>query len=97
MGKFRTNTYSEYLPSNLSLTLEEMEQIHLQMITGIGNDEEAIELYQEILSQALKYVEYRTNWALWSKEEKWGKMTIAPAAIIWLLLTLMCLPAIWCL
>ena len=73
MSKFRTNTYAEYLPSNLSLTLEEMEQIHLQMITGIGNDEEAIELYQDILSQALKYVEYRTNWALWSKEEKMEK------------------------
>ncbi|MBP3577512.1 MAG: hypothetical protein J6K15_05310 [Lachnospiraceae bacterium] len=51
---FRTNTYSEYLPSDLSLTLEEMERLHLQMIKGIGNDEDAIELYQDILSQAVR-------------------------------------------
>ena len=70
---FKTNTYSEYLLSDLSLSLEELEQLHFLMIKEIGNDEDAIELYQDILSQALKYFQYRVNWALWSREEKISK------------------------
>ena len=73
MSTFRTNTYTEYLPMELSLTLEEMQQLHMQMIKGIGNDEDAMEYYRDILSKALEYVEYRANWALWSREEKLEK------------------------
>ena len=70
---FKSNTYSEYLPEDLSLTLEEMQQLHMQMRKGIGNDEDAIDLYQQILAQAVKYFQYRANWALWSREEKLDK------------------------
>lgn len=70
MSIFKTNTYSEYLPSDLSLTLEEMEQIHTQMLVGIGSDDDLIELYQELLSQALKYFQYRVNWAQWEREKQ---------------------------
>lgn len=70
MSTFKTNTYSEYLPSDLSLTLEEMEQIHIQMLQGIGSDSDTIELYQDLLTQAMKYFQYRVNWALWNREEQ---------------------------
>lgn len=70
MSAFKSNTYSEYLSGDLSLTLEEMERLHLQMIKGIRNDEEAMEHYRDILFKALEYVEYRAKWALWSREEK---------------------------
>ena len=73
MNTFKANTYAEYLPTDLSLTVAEMDTIHKQMIKGIDSDEEAIELYQELLTQALRYFQFRVNWALWSHEEKMDK------------------------
>lgn len=70
MNTFKSNTYSEYLPSALSLSLEEMNQIHIKMLQGIGADPDAIELYQDALAQAIKYFQYRANWTLWKREEQ---------------------------
>lgn len=70
MNNFYLNTYKEYTTSTLSLTLEEMESVYTQMTKDIAGDEDAIELYQDILEQAVKYVEYRSNWILWDNETK---------------------------
>lgn len=70
MSKFYLNTYQEYTTSTLSLTLEEMEAVYMQMTKDIARDEDATELYQDILEQAVKYVEYRSNWVLWDNETK---------------------------
>lgn len=70
MNPIKTNTYSEYLLSDLSLTLEEMNQIHIQMLQDIRSDADTLELYQDLLAQALKYFQYRANWALWNREEQ---------------------------
>ena len=64
------NTYQEYLEMPLSLTFEDMNKIHTQMVEEIGNDEIAKELYEDLLSQARKYHYYRSNWPVWSREEK---------------------------
>lgn len=47
-----------------------MNRIHTQMIEEIGNDEIALELYEDLLSQAKKYHYYRSNWPAWTREEK---------------------------
>ena len=73
INMFRTNTYAEYLPTNLSLTLEEMNELHIQMLKGISEDEDAMELYQTLLLQALRYFQFRVNWAVWDYEEKMSK------------------------
>ena len=44
--------YEEYLPMDKSLTLEEMGDIHNQMMLSIGNDPDAIELYEELIETA---------------------------------------------
>lgn len=67
------STYEEYLPMSQSLTFEEMVQIHHEMLSEIGNDEDALELYEELLSAANKYSVFRSNWCVWSKEEKMDK------------------------
>ena len=64
------NTYQEYLKMPLSLTLEEMNKVHAQIVEEIGNDEIALELYDDLLSQARKYHYYRSNWPVWTREEK---------------------------
>lgn len=56
------NTYQEYLEMPLSLTFEDMNRIHTQMVAEIGDDEIALELYEDLLSQARKYHYYRSNW-----------------------------------
>ena len=66
----RIHTYAEYLSTDLSLSIEEMNELHIQMRTEIGADEVALELYKDLLEQAVKYSEFRAKWFLWSKEEK---------------------------
>ena len=63
--------YEEYLTKNDALTLEKADEILSRIEASLDkNDEDAIELYQDILEQAVKYVEYRSNWILWDNETK---------------------------
>ena len=64
------NHYQEYLEMPLSLTMEEMNTLHAEMLRAIGSDEDAIELYEELMDQATKYADYRAKWCLWSRDEK---------------------------
>ncbi len=64
------NTYHEYLNCELSLSFEEMLQIHEDMLAEIGSEETALELYNDLLAQAVKYAYYRANWCLWSAQQK---------------------------
>ena len=64
------NTYNEYLNTELSLSFEEMVQIHSDMLTEIASEETALELYDDLLTQATKYADYRANWSLWSNDKK---------------------------
>ena len=65
--------YEEYLPMDKSLTLEEMGDIHNQMMLSIGNDPDALELYEELIETANRYSIFRANWCIWSAEEKLDK------------------------
>lgn len=65
-----TLTYKDYKESPLSLTLEEMTGLHREMMEEIGNDSGALELYKELLSASVRYLESRSNWPLWSREKK---------------------------
>ena len=64
------NNYKEYLDMPLSLTLDQMNEMHTQMLDEIGNDEDALEIFEELLAQAIKYTDYRANWFLWSREQR---------------------------
>lgn len=70
MNQFRKNTYKDYLSTSLSLTLDEMESIYSDMIINIDADEDATELYQDVLEQAIAYVNYRVKFALWDNETR---------------------------
>lgn len=64
------SAYEEYLPLPRSLAFEEMSRLHQEILTEIGNDEDALELYEELIIAANKYSVFRSNWSLWSIEEK---------------------------
>lgn len=64
------STYDNYLPMKKSLSLEDMAQLHRQMISEIGDDSDSLELYDELVETATRYSFFRSHWNLWSREEK---------------------------
>lgn len=66
----QVSVYKEYLAMDKSISLEEMQQIHAEMVAAIGNDTDAIELYEELVIAANKYSAFRAAWGVWSREEK---------------------------
>lgn len=67
------SVYKEYVDMEKSLTLEEMEKLHQEMIAEIGNDEDALEIYRDLVIAANKYADYRAKWCTWDREEKLEK------------------------
>lgn len=65
--------YEEYLPMPMSLSLEEMGNLHKEIADEVGNDEDALELYGEIIGTAARYMEFRSRWNLWRWEERGEK------------------------
>lgn len=63
-------TYEEYLSTPKSLTLEKMQEIHLQIISEISGDTEAEEIYEELMEAAVNYTNFRIKWFLLSREER---------------------------
>lgn len=62
--------YEDYLPMPKCLALEEMASLHKEMVEEIGKDEEAQEIYRELVAAATRYMAFRSNWGLWGREEK---------------------------
>ena len=62
--------YEEYLPMTMSLSIEEMAALHREMANEVGDDKEALEFYEEIMDAAARYMEFRSHWNLWSREER---------------------------
>lgn len=67
------SAYEEYLSMPQCLSIEEMHSLHREIVEEIGEDEEAQELYRELISVSTRYMSFRSNWSLWSREEKMEK------------------------
>jgi len=63
-------TYTEYLETPKHLTIEQMENIHKQIIEEISNDEDANGIYEELVEKATKYADFRAQWFVWSRETR---------------------------
>lgn len=64
------NNFKNYLDMPLTLTLEQMNELHTQMLDEIGTDTDAAEIYEELIAQAVKYADFRAKWFLWSREQR---------------------------
>jgi hypothetical protein len=64
------NTYEEYLSQEKTLTMEQMQKLHADMVQEIGSDTDAGELYQDMVEEATKYAKMRADWLLMSREQK---------------------------
>jgi len=65
--------YEDYLNEKSSLTLEEMQEIRNLMAEAAYIDEDALELYNDLLNAAIKYADIHANWYMMTKEEKLQK------------------------
>ena len=63
-------TYEEYLETPKSITMETMQLLHKQMLEEIAEDEDAEELYEELIESATRYADFRANWLLWDRAKK---------------------------
>lgn len=63
-------TYEDYCKKQKSLSLEEMTKLHKEMREEINSDPDALDLYQELIETATRYLFFRSNWMLWNLEEK---------------------------
>lgn len=63
-------TYKDYQSEPKALTLAEMEELHEEIKFCIKGDEEALEIYDQLVKDAVRYASFRANWMLWSREER---------------------------
>ncbi len=63
-------TFEEYLSEPKSIDFDEMQSLHSDMLSEIGRDADAVDLYEELLDAARKYAEIRALWTGLSREEK---------------------------
>lgn len=64
------STYEEYTKLPKAVPLEHMKVIHKQIVSEVGNDPDALELYDDLIKVATRYAAIRANWLLMSREEK---------------------------
>lgn len=64
------STYQEYQNMPKSLSFEEMNRLHQAIAEAVGTDEDALELYEELLQQAAAYANIRAKWELMNIAEK---------------------------
>ena len=63
-------TYKEYLDTERSLTFEDMQDIHSQIIADVGTDADANEIYEELIDASTKYAGMRSEWLRLDREKK---------------------------
>ena len=67
------NTVDDYLNEPCALHFDQMKRFHQEMIDEIGMDPKAVELYDDLVSEAGKYAAIRASWQQMSREEKMEK------------------------
>lgn len=63
-------TYGEYLQMPQSMPFSDMQELHKQILSGIGTDTEARELYEDLIGASITYASIRAKWLTLSREEK---------------------------
>lgn len=63
-------TFEQYLKEPYALDFHQMQRIHGELSEEIGEDPEAVELYEELIDAATRYAVVRAKWLRMSKEEK---------------------------
>lgn len=63
-------SYERYLHESKRLTVEQMREIHEQILGEIADDAEAREIYKNLVAVATRYAGIRAEWLLWDRITK---------------------------
>lgn len=63
-------SYDNYLNEPYALDFDQMKSLHSELIDEIGNDPNALELYDDLIDVATKYAAIRSRWLRMPREEK---------------------------
>lgn len=64
------NTFENYLNEPYTLSFEQMQNLHREILEEIEADYEACELYSDLVSIVTKYAAMRAEWQQMTREEK---------------------------
>lgn len=62
--------FEEYEKMTGALALADMVRLHREMLEAIGEDEDGLELYDELLEKAVEYANIRARWSRMSRSMK---------------------------
>lgn len=62
--------YNAFLTKYKALSFEDAGFIHLLIETEVGTDQDALELYDELVKKSIEYASIRASWTLMSHDEK---------------------------
>ena len=72
-------SFQEYEKKVQSLNLQEMSNIHQMILDAINNDNDAKELYNELMEISVEYANIRAKWLLMSNQEKMNQDSLRTA------------------
>lgn len=76
------STYEDYEPEPMSLTLDEMAALHREMAGDVKGDTEALELYKDLYTAAVKYSESRSTDRYGIRRRNWRRiLSVLPVII----------------
>lgn len=64
------NTFESYLKEPCAMDYNQMQSLHSDLLSEVGNDPDAVEIYEELIDVATKYADIRARWLRMSNEEK---------------------------
>lgn len=64
------NTFENYLNEPYTLSFEQMQNLHREILEEIEADYEACELYSDLVNIVTKYAAMRAEWQQMTREEK---------------------------
>ncbi len=64
------HTYEEYLTKPITMSIAEMQDLHSRILREVNGDAEAEKLYSMLLKTSNRYIGFRANWPIWSRQEK---------------------------
>ena len=86
------NTFENYLNEPYSLRFEQMQDLHRELLEEIGSDNNAFELYSDLVSIATKYAAIRAGWQQMTREDKMDKDSLRSSYHTLLSFISICLP-----
>lgn len=63
-------TYNSFLSEKTSLSFEDSQKIHQDILSTLGHDQEVLHVWQDFLEASMEYAYTRSRWLLLERAER---------------------------